>query len=86
MFGALVRDIAVRTEGRGFDYRAGQIDHSVATAAMFFHSSVALSAQTQNRGDGSRSLWCNTAIVMKIFHFSELLPHFFRPTHVTKRS
>ena len=37
----------------GFDSRAGQIGHSVATAAMFLRSCV---VQALSRGDGSRHL------------------------------
>ena len=46
-----VQDIALCARGLEFDFRAGEIEHSVAHAAMFFQSFV---AQGLSSGDGSR--------------------------------
>ena len=43
------QDIAITAEGLGFDSRAGQIQHSVATVAMFLRSCV---VQALSRGYG----------------------------------
>ena len=61
------QDIAIGAGGLGFDSRDGQIEHSVATAAIFLRSCA---AQELSCGDGSSTrytLRCNIASVVNIF-------------------